>query len=206
MIRAIQIDQVIELWFTEHHGVVVNFLHVIRGRAADVVVAFRAHVVSVIHACRVVAEETAAMRGDDFEFGVTFQHAAEHDVRQRHRGIQRIADHIGQKVFGQALRRGKADRVQEYHRAQLLGLAPHFFVLWVGDFRARNVGADFNAFEVELLHAVFKFLHRMLWRLHRQRAQGRETVRVRGGYFRDAFIDGARHFHAQLRLHAVVIL
>jgi hypothetical protein len=73
----------------------------------------------MVHACRVVAEVAAAVRRDEFQPEVALEHAPEDEVRQRERGVERVADDVGEEVLLQPAGVGEAARVEEDDGAQV---------------------------------------------------------------------------------------
>ena len=142
------------------------------------VVALRPHAVGVVHARRVVAHVAAAVRGDDLQPRVALQHAAEDDVRERDRGVERIADDVGEEVLRETPRLGESARVQEDDGPERLGPGPEPVKALVAEIDAANVGADLQPAETQSLHAVFQFGQCEFRRLHRHGSERDETVGV----------------------------
>ena len=63
------------------------------------------------------------MRQHQLQVRARLQHAAEDQMMHRHRGIQRIADDIGEVMIAEAPRLGEAGRMHEDRQPEFLGFA-----------------------------------------------------------------------------------
>src|SRR5262245_20353929 len=99
-------------------------------------------------------------------------------MRKRERGVQWIADHVRKPAvaFEPLCKLGRALRMDEERRAQLLGLCPDRVKPRVGEPHARYAAADSRTLQAELLYALLELLHREIGILQRQRGERGETI------------------------------
>ena len=92
----------------------------------------------MVGAVGVGGQVAAAVRGDHLEPGKLVERALEDQVRQRDRGVERIADGVAEPaVAGEPLGElRRALRMDEQRHAQLLGLGPDRMELGIGEFLA----------------------------------------------------------------------
>src|SRR5262249_61548244 len=62
----------------------------------------------VIHAGRVVGDVAAAVRRHDLELRELFEDAVEHEVADRHGGVERVTDDVDEVVIREPLTAGEA--------------------------------------------------------------------------------------------------
>ncbi len=82
---------------------------------------FRPNLVTVIRSAAVARQIAAAVRGHDLQAGMAIQHAAEDEMGQRNRRLERLSDDVAEIVRAQALAERRAKWVDEHDRAELLG-------------------------------------------------------------------------------------
>ena len=129
---------------------------------------------------------------------LALEHAAEHQMVQRQRGVEWIADYVVEVMITHSLGIGKAQRVHENHRFQLVGFGEEFFQTqaWVGEVEAIYIGVDFDSAQTEFFYCVLEFLYRQFGVLQRDRTQAHEPIGMSCHHIRDAFVYLAREFCA----------
>src|SRR5205085_4363537 len=131
---------------------------------------------------RVGGQVAAAVRGADLQAREAVERALEDEVRERDRGLERVADGVIQPAAaGEAapqLRRGAG--MEEDQHPELLSLPPEWMERRVGELLAVDAGAERGAAQAELLHAILELLRREVGKLHGDRGEGDEAVRVLG--------------------------
>ena len=124
------------------------------------------------------------MRGADLQAGEAVERALEDQVRQRDRGLQRVADGVGQQAAAAepaaGLQLARAERVHEDQHAELLALRPEGMEARVGQLLAGDAAADADAAEAELLDRVLDLLGGQLGMLQRGGREGDEAVGIGG--------------------------
>ena len=124
------------------------------------------------------------MRGTDLQAGKAVERAFEDQVRQRDRGLQWIADRVGQKAAAvqpaARLERARAQRMHEDQDAQLLALGPERMEPRIGQLLVADAAADTDAAEAELLDGVLDLLGGELGMLQGRRREGDEAVGIGG--------------------------
>jgi len=127
MIGAEALDEVLEHPGIEGDGVEVELFQ----RAGRLFLQHRAAVGArlpgVVHARPVVREVAAGVRQHDFELRMALHHAVEDQVARRHRGLERIADHVVEVVVHQPLALREADGMHENDCVQLFRSGKEFF-------------------------------------------------------------------------------
>ena len=102
------------------------------------------------------------MRGAYLEPRKTVERSLEDQVRQRDRGLERIADRIGQQAAAAEpaarLQFAGAKWVHEHQHAQFLALRPKRVEFWVRQFLAGNTAANADAAKPEFLDRVLDLL------------------------------------------------
>ena len=166
-------------------------LQVMRRRLRQRAVRIRARAPGVIDAAGIGAEIAAAVHGEDLQVGMALEHAVEDQVVQRDRGLERIADDVVEVEAGEPLGLGEAVGMDHHQRAELLGLLPERREGRIGQFLAGDVGEDFDALELELLHAALKLLGRLVAVRHRHAAERDQPVGVLADVFGDAVVERA---------------
>src|SRR5262249_7085109 len=120
------------------------------------------------------------MRGAYLEPRKTVERSLEDQVRQRDRGLERIADRIGQQAAAgepaARLQFAGAKWVQEDQHAQFLALGPERVESWVCQFLAGNA----DAAKPEFLDRVFDLLRSEVRKLQRRRRKADETIGMAG--------------------------
>jgi hypothetical protein len=124
------------------------------------------------------------MRGANLEPRKTVERSLEDQVRQRDRGLERIADRIGQQAAAgepaARLQFAGAKRVQENQHAQFLALGPERVKFRVRQFLAGNAAGNPDAAKPELLDRVLDLLRSEVRKLQRRRREGDETIAMTG--------------------------
>ena len=114
----------------------------------------------------------------------TVERSLEDQVRQRDRGLERIADRIGQQaVAGEPAARlqfAGAKWVHENQHAQFLALRPERVEFWVRQFLACNAAANADAAKPEFLDGVLDLLRGEVRKLQRRRREANETIGMTG--------------------------
>ena len=110
----------------------------------------------MVDAARIGGKIAAAMRDDDLEPRIGVEHAAEDQMMHRHRGIERIADHVDEVVVAEAAPFGEAARMHEDEDAELLRLGEEGTEALVRQFFAGDIGADLDAAQPQRLDRVLE--------------------------------------------------
>src|SRR5664279_1711667 len=147
-----------------------------------------------------------AVHGQHAKLGMAFEDAVEDQVVQRHRGVERIADHVVEVKARETLRLGETGRVDQHQRVELLGFFPERRESRIGQFLAVDVGKNLDALEAERLHAALEFLCRLVAVLHRHAAERNKPVAVLADIFGDAVVEGAGGLHADIDGQVVIDL
>src|SRR5207245_2370496 len=174
--------QVAQRFGGEDQGVVVHRLQIF-GRLLlqlDPGVHVRRDAQAVVGAGRIGRQIAPAVGRADLEAGEAVERALEDQMRERDRGVERVADRVGEPAvalesLGQV--RG-ALRMNEDQDPELLGLGPEGVELRIGELIAGDTRADGGAAEAELLHALDELLHRQVGELERDRREGNETIGI----------------------------
>ncbi len=89
----------------------------------------------------------AAVRGAHFQARVLVEQAFEDEVLQRDRGVERIADHVGEPAVALEAARElrRALRVNEQRDAEFLRFRPHRMKLRLGEIHAEDAAANGRA-------------------------------------------------------------
>ena len=138
------------------------------------------------------------MRQHQLELRALLQHAAEDQVMHRHRGIQRIADHVGKVMIAEAPRLGEAGRMHEDRQAEFLGLGEDRAEAVLGQVGAGDVGGDLDAAQAERFVQPLQFGNGKLGRLERHRAEADEAVGMPRHDIGDVVVDHARGGDAEI--------
>jgi len=160
----------------------------------------------MVNAAGIGAEETAAVHSQHAKLGMAFKDAVEDQVVQRHRGVERIADHVVEVKARETLRLGKAGRMDQHKRVELLGFFPEWRESRIGQLLAVDVGQDLDALEAELLHAALELLGRLVAVLHRHAAERNQPILVLADIFGDAVVERAGGLHADIDRQVVIDL
>jgi hypothetical protein len=131
----------------------------------------------MVHPGWIVGDVAATVGGHDLQLREPLQHAVEDQMPHRHRGVERVADHVGEVVVAQAVALGEAVGVHEHHHVEVLGGLPEL-IASPRDLGPDDVGADLAAPEAESLHTVLEFGRGRVGRLQRHVAEGHEPVGV----------------------------
>src|SRR5207244_2552208 len=120
------------------------------------------------------------MRGAYLEPRKTVERSLEDQVRQRDRGLEWIADRIGQEAAAgeptARLQFAGAKWVHEHQHAQFLALRPERVEFWVRQFLAGNAAGNADAAKPEFLDRVLDLLRSEVRKLQRRRREADETI------------------------------
>ena len=177
-----------------------------RRRIRQAAVRVRPRTPGMVDASRIGAEIAAAVCGENTEPGMTFEHAVKDQVVQRHRRVERIADHVVEVKARETLRLGEAGRMDEHQRVELLGLLPERREGRIGQFLAVDVGENLDALDAELLHAALELFGCLVAVLHGNAAERNQPVLVLADVFGDAVVERARRLHADLERQVIIDL
>src|SRR5262245_9278514 len=124
------------------------------------------------------------MRGAYLEPRKTVERSLEDQVRQRDRGLEWIADRIGQQAAAgeptARLQFAGAKWVHESQHAQFLALRPERVEFWVRQFLAGNTAGNADAAKPEFLDRVLDLLRSEIGKLQRRRPEADETIGMTG--------------------------
>src|SRR5262245_13213902 len=124
------------------------------------------------------------MRGAYLEPRKTVERSLEDQVRQRDRGLEWIADRIGQQAAAgepaARLQFAGAKWVHEHQHAQFLALRPERVEFRVRQFLAGNAATNPAAAKPEVLDRVLDLLRGQVGKLQRRRREADETIGVTG--------------------------
>ena len=205
VVGAHLLHQELQVRGVEDQAVDVDLLEVGARRARDVVPALGPQVVGVVHPRGVERQVAAAVHGHELDVGVVLQHAAVDDPGQRDRGVERVADHVGEVVLPEPLAAGEAVGVEHHDNVELLGLGPERPEAPVVEVHAHDVGVDLDAAEVVLLHAPLELLDGRAHVLHRHRRQADEPVGVVGDDLGEVLVLHPGQLTAELRVGPVEV-
>ena len=96
--------------------------------------------------------------------------------------------------------------MDHHQRAELLGLLPERRKGRIGQFLAGDIGEDFDALELELLHAALELLRRLVAVGQRHAAERAQPVGVLADIFGDAVVERLRGLDRDLERDRVVEL
>src|ERR1700720_1579992 len=121
------------------------------------------------------------MRAADLQPREAVERALEDQMRQRDRGLQRVADNIRQPAAAlqpaAGFELGRALRMNEDDDAKLLRLGPERMQLWIGKLGAVNAPADQRAAHAETLDRILQLLGGEIGVCQRHRGEADEAVR-----------------------------
>ncbi len=162
--------------------------------------------VRMVEATGVGAQSTAAMRQHQFEARHAVQAAAEDEMAQGHRRLQRIADHVVEVKVSQALALCESGRMQKDDRAQFFCRRKYGLEPGIGQLRAFHVGRDLDAAHAEFLHATPQLLHRQARRLHGKGPERDHPAAVPGCHFAQCVIHGTSDLVRQFLFCPVAVV
>src|SRR5439155_20102568 len=115
---------------------------------------------TMVRARGVRRQVATAVRGADLEPREPVERALEDQVRERDRGVERIADHVRQPAVALESSREvrRALRVDEDQHAELLRLRPERVELRVGELVTGHARANRGAAQSKILDAVLELL------------------------------------------------
>ena len=124
------------------------------------------------------------MRGADLQAGEAVERALEDQVRQRDRGLQRVADRVGQQAAaGQPAARfqlARAQRVHEDQHAEFLALGPERMERGLASSSPATLPPTPTPRKPSCLHRVFDLLGGEFGILQRGGGEGDEAIGVGG--------------------------
>ena len=160
-----------------HDGVVMEPRQRRLGRAAQPRFRLAAHLPGMHEAAGLIRHEAAAVAQAERDLRIALDHAAEHQRRARHRGLERQADEVAHVVGLEPLaRQDLAVRMDEDECAQLVCRRPHRLERRIVEVAAVDVRADLRAAQAELAHHAAKLVGGLLRLLQRQGRKPYEAV------------------------------
>ena len=146
-----------------------------------------------VGARRVRRQVAAAVRRADLQSREAIERALEDQVRERDRGLERVADRRCSSPPLPLSRLPKVParrplRMDEDQHAELLGLGPERVKLRVGQLLAVDAAADAGAAQPELLDAVLELLGGEVGILQRDRRERDEAVGLRRAHLRELLV------------------
>src|SRR5215469_3972016 len=115
----------------------------------------------VIDPAWITAKIPSAMGRKDFQIRMTLEHAVENKIMERNGRLQRITDDVVEIETRKARAFGKAVRVNNDERVQLVSFRPEWLQACIGKFFAGHIGENFHAAESKRAHRTFKFIGRL---------------------------------------------
>ena len=146
------------------------------------------------------------MHGHQFQIGKARQRSRKDQVVKRERRIEWIAEHVVEVEMGQALAMGEAVRMHHDEGAELLGPGEERTEFRIGQFLAVDIGQDFDALQLQVLHDVVEFAHRDLRLLQGDDAETDEPVGLARAIFRHAVIGEAMRGFRDLGIDRIITL
>src|SRR5256885_9357070 len=124
------------------------------------------------------------MRGAYLEPRKTVKRSLEDQVRQRDRGLERIADRVGQQAAAgeptARLQFACAERMHEDEHTKFLAFGPERVEFGIGEFLTGDAAAHANAAEAEGLDRVFDLFRGEIGMLQCPVPESAEAVGVAG--------------------------
>src|SRR4051794_13156034 len=106
--------------------------------------------VCAIEPADLVGQVAAPVRNQEPQPGERIHRAAEHELRDHERLVERIADRVEELVAVHAALGSAAEGMREHEAAELLDGAQHGTILFLCEERAVDRGADLDALEAVL--------------------------------------------------------
>src|SRR6266851_778364 len=143
-----------------------------------------------VRTIRIGRQIAAAVRGADLESREAVERPFVDQMRERERGLERIADRIGEPAIAVQARLELlgADRMDEDKRTELLHLRPDGMEFRIGKLPPLDAAADRHAAQAELLDAVLDLLDREVGMLERHGGEGDEAVGLRCHQLGELFV------------------
>ena len=173
----------------EHQVVDPDPVQVLGGRARDRV-HLRADLVAVDGPREVRRQVAAPVRRHDVQHREPLQDAAEDQVRQRDRRVQRVPDDVAQVVLRDSLAEGGPGRVDEDRGAVLLGGGPERVERRIVQVHVLDARPDLDAAHPERGHRRGKLLRGQRRELERDVAEPHEAVPVGRHDLGDVLVRG----------------
>ena len=161
------------------------------------------HARAVGHAPDQRRERAACMRQHDLELRKRVHHAAEHQRRGGDAGIVRIAEEIAQVVAAHALGAHRVDRMQQDRQAQRFAARVNRPERFVVEVLAHHMRRQVDPAHAGQIGRAIKFLQRQRRRLHGQRQQAVETLRIADMRDREAVVVDLREPEPERRRRPV---
>ncbi len=190
VVGAVPGHQETELVGGEHHRVEVEHGEVLTGWAGQAVTHVLTGVIGMVEAPGIHGQEPAAVGEDELEVGESLHDAVEDEPAGADGLLQRVADRVDEVVVHEPLRLGEPGRVEEDHEPELFDLRPEVVEPRAGDLDALDVRRHLDAPETELVRTAPQFGDGLGRVLHRDRAEGEETVGVIGRDLGQVVVDG----------------
>jgi hypothetical protein len=140
---------------------------------------FLAHLPAVIDAPDQDRQRATRMRQVDVQVGVAVEHAAEDQVARGDRGVERIAEQIGEIEALHALATDGLQRMQEHRQAELLDPREDRLEGRIVEIAVVDVGAHVDAAHARQLAHPVELVDGTLRVEHRQGRKHDETIRMR---------------------------
>src|SRR6202011_3626046 len=125
-------------------------------------------------------------------------------MMQRHGRIERVADHIGKVVAGEAARLGEPVGMHEDNQAQLFAAGEDLAEALGREILAGDMGHDLDTAKDERFMQSIELGDREIGGLERHRAETDKTVGITAADLGDEVVDGARGFVPEIGVGAVV--
>ncbi len=158
----------------------------------------------MIRAAAVARQTASAVCGDDFQAWMTIEHAAEDEVRQRNRRLQRLPDDVAEIVRAQSLAERRAERMDEHDGAELLRRRPERRELRGSQLALVDSRGDLHALQAQVLHGVTQLRGGKLRVLKRDRSQADETVGMLRAELSDVLVLNAHDVPREILVGPVV--
>src|SRR6185369_4486532 len=143
----------------------------------------------VIEPSPIAGDVTATMGNADFQFGKALEIAVENQVSDAQRGIQGMSNGVRKIVILHAPDEAGAERMQEYHHAELLDAGEEFFKPGAGEIDAPDIGAEFNAAEAKLLDGAVQLSEGHAGVLQRHGAHAHQSIGMLCNHTGDVIVD-----------------
>ncbi len=178
MRRAELLHQELQRRLAVQDGVPVEGADRLGRRLLQVVLRLGPHVPAVLPAPGLIRREAAAVHHEEPDVGKALDDAAEHQRRCRDGGVERIADQVVEIVVLQTVGTRHVVRVHHAECRVLVCHLPHRLERRIVQVLAHDVGADLHALEIELRDGALQLVGGRLRRLHRQRCDAVEVLRI----------------------------
>ena len=144
---------------------------------------------AVLEAPDLIRQKATAVRQQELEVFQLVERTAEHELADHDRGVERIADEVGQVPAIEPAARTLRIRVREDDHLQFLQAAQYRPEFWVGEFFFADGGAHFHRLETVLLDDALELRDRGIRMLHGQCCHAAQPVGTRSDHFSEAVVD-----------------